>query len=162
MKCPRQLPLPLSTLPVPAATGWGTEPARVSPLASARFAVTADGRVFSLHGRWRRYGVGFPDKRTAWVVAPPERKLVRRGGNGRGKVGYYRSVSYWGQEERGKKHAVSVYVHDLVASAWIGAKTAGMEVDHCNSVEWDNRVENLRYVEAEENKRRRRGRNVRT
>lgn len=162
MKCPRQLPLPLATVPVPSATGWGTEPARVSPLAAGRFAVTRDGRVFSLRGRWRRYGVGFPDRRLAWVVAPIERKLVRRGGNGRaGSVGYYHSVSYWGRQDHEKKHAVSVYVHDLVASAWIGKRPEGMEIDHVNSMEWDNRAENLRYVEAGENKAKRRGRNAR-
>lgn len=44
-----------------------------------------------------------------------------------------------------------VYIHDLVAEAFIGAKPRGFHVDHINRSRADNRAENLRYLTHAEN-----------
>lgn len=43
------------------------------------------------------------------------------------------------------------YVHRLVASAFLGALPAGLDVDHVNGVRTDNRIENLQYLTRKEN-----------
>lgn len=45
------------------------------------------------------------------------------------------------------------YIHDLVASAFIGKKPEGASVNHKNGVKRDNRPENLEYVSHAENMR---------
>lgn len=45
----------------------------------------------------------------------------------------------------------SYLVHRLVAAAFLGPASAGMEVDHINEDHGDNRVENLRYLSRFEN-----------
>ena len=45
-------------------------------------------------------------------------------------------------------------VHQLVAYAFIGIRPNGMDIDHINGNNTDNRVENLEYVTKSENCRR--------
>ena len=46
------------------------------------------------------------------------------------------------------------FVHQLVANAFLGKCPTGFEVDHVNFIADDNRIENLRYLEASLNHRR--------
>lgn len=47
---------------------------------------------------------------------------------------------------------IRVMVHTLVASAFIGPKPAGCEIDHINTNIHDNRMCNLKYVTRTENR----------
>lgn len=47
---------------------------------------------------------------------------------------------------------VTQYVHQLVATAFIGPRPAGQETRHLNDVNTDNRPENLRYGTRRENR----------
>ncbi len=42
---------------------------------------------------------------------------------------------------------VAVFVHTLVARAWLGPKPEGMQVDHFDRNSLNNSIENLRYVD---------------
>ncbi len=50
-----------------------------------------------------------------------------------------------------KKQWSEVYIHQLVAAAFLGPKPAGHEINHKNGVKTDNRAENLEYVTHAEN-----------
>lgn len=47
-----------------------------------------------------------------------------------------------------------LFVHHVVARAFIGRRPEGSQVDHVNAVKNDNRPENLEYVTPQENDRR--------
>jgi hypothetical protein len=46
-----------------------------------------------------------------------------------------------------------LYIHHLVAAAFIGPRPNGMDVNHINGIKTDNRAENLEYVTRTENMR---------
>lgn len=46
------------------------------------------------------------------------------------------------------------FVHELVATAFIGPRPVGMEIDHKNGDRFDARVENLEYVTHSTNQKR--------
>lgn len=60
----------------------------------------------------------------------------------------YPRITY--RDEAGKKH--KMMVHTMVASAFLGPKPEGMEIDHINTNRYDCSVRNLRYVTPEENR----------
>jgi hypothetical protein len=77
-------------------------------------------------------------------------------GNVRGKFGRileprlnfgYHRVVLCGEKEK------DVFVHRLVAAAFLGPCPTGHEVDHRNRIRNDNRVENLQYLTPSENLR---------
>ena len=45
-------------------------------------------------------------------------------------------------------------VHTIVASAFLGRRKPGQQIDHINAIKTDNRLVNLEYVTAKENTRR--------
>jgi hypothetical protein len=51
----------------------------------------------------------------------------------------------------GKAHGI--YIHALVAEAFIGPRPEGMEINHIDAVKTNNRPGNLEYVTGEENLR---------
>lgn len=50
----------------------------------------------------------------------------------------------------------NMFVHILVARAYMGDKPEGFDVDHINFVRIDNRIDNLRYLSMHINRGRRR------
>lgn len=48
------------------------------------------------------------------------------------------------------------YVHQLIALTFHGFRPEGYQIDHINYETGDNRAENLRYITADENRKRRR------
>ena len=46
-----------------------------------------------------------------------------------------------------------LYVHSLVAEAWIGPRPSGLQINHLDGNKLNNRVENLEYTTALENQR---------
>jgi len=49
------------------------------------------------------------------------------------------------------KKIKNIYIHKLVALAFIGERPQNMVIDHKNRIRTDNNVENLRYVTRQEN-----------
>mgnify|MGYP003602317769 CR=1 FL=1 len=63
------------------------------------------------------------------------------------KAGYlYINLSAGGRRRR-------VYIHQLVASAFVGDRQPGMQICHNNGIKADNRAVNLRYDTASANQR---------
>ncbi len=60
--------------------------------------------------------------------------------------GRYQCVTF---KERGRK--VNMYVHRIVATAFLGPAPEGTEVAHNNGDGLDNRLDNLRYATPQEN-----------
>jgi hypothetical protein len=52
------------------------------------------------------------------------------------------------------KNKLQISIHYLVATAFIGPRPDGMQIDHINAVKTDNRVENLEWVSRSENTKR--------
>ena len=48
-------------------------------------------------------------------------------------------------------HQYTYTVHSLVMKAFVGERPEGMDIDHKDSVRFNNRLENLRYVSSKEN-----------
>lgn len=46
----------------------------------------------------------------------------------------------------------SVYAHNLVASAFLGVKPEGYDVDHIDKIRINNNISNLRYITIKENR----------
>ena len=59
----------------------------------------------------------------------------------------YRIVTLWKDKKKYK-----IFVHVLVATAFIPNPDGKKEVDHINGIRYDNRVENLRWVTRSENR----------
>ena len=59
----------------------------------------------------------------------------------------YRIVTLWKDKKKYK-----IFVHVLVATAFIPNPEGKKEVDHINGIRYDNRVENLRWVTRSENR----------
>ena len=59
--------------------------------------------------------------------------------------GYLRTCIF--KDSRGK----GVFIHRLVAAAFLGERPEGMQVNHKNGNKQDNRLENLEYVTASDN-----------
>ena len=65
------------------------------------------------------------------------------------KAGYLRvGLSF---VRNGKHIQRSFHIHSLVMETFVGKRPEGMVIDHVNCDKTDNRLENLRYVTAEEN-----------
>jgi hypothetical protein len=103
------------------------------------FQVTADGRImakaFINENAVNRWG----DKRTRRYRAR-ELSPVINCSNG------YLRVSSLRQKSRPK-----VYVHRMVALAWVDGYADGLHVNHKNGIKTDNRAENLEWVTNAEN-----------
>jgi len=56
-------------------------------------------------------------------------------------------------KNKGPKENDRVFVHGLVARAFIGPKPEGLQVNHINGKRADNRIENLEYIKPVENVR---------
>lgn len=63
------------------------------------------------------------------------------------RTGYVR-VSLWSNGKRSR-----VWVHVLVAAAFIGPKPDGLEINHVNFIRADNRVGNIEYLTHPDNVR---------
>lgn len=61
-------------------------------------------------------------------------------------------AGYLGVVLRISNKTISKNVHVLVAITFLGPRPEGCEVDHINRIKDDNRVENLRWLSAYENK----------
>jgi DNA-directed RNA polymerase specialized sigma24 family protein len=46
---------------------------------------------------------------------------------------------------------VTFYVHELVASAWLGDRPTGYVIDHIDEIKTNNKAENLRFISRSEN-----------
>jgi len=67
--------------------------------------------------------------------------------------GYFCIDLYDSDPITGRVKVKTVSIHRLVARAFIGLCPEGYVIDHINGDNWDNRVENLRYVTPSENRR---------
>lgn len=100
-------------------------------IGASRYDVSSLGRVR------RRFARGY-DGRWAHVLTP---HVIW--------TGYHRVKLSGGA----RGDARDVYVHVLVAEAFIGPKPEGMQVNHRNGNKADNRAENLEYLTPSENTR---------
>lgn len=99
------------------------------------YRISDHGQVMSIEKTVRgRFG---PYKKKAMILKP---KLT--------EFGYLTVVL---QKNKVKRY---VFIHVLVAEAFIGPRIKGIQVDHINCLKIDNRVCNLEYVSASENSRR--------
>ena len=112
-----------------------------------RYMVSNMGRIMSMRERKYHTKKGYVTKKVRYILRPVIFNLSPAAVKARKTS--LRSYSMVTLCKDGLRK--NIYVHRLVADAFLGVKPKGLVTDHINGDKYDNRLCNLRYVTTREN-----------